>query len=71
MLAAVMRCVCRHANARTMCIRVANVRRICFTTSMFYSVLLTITAVAIIFELYVRQLAVRILFEGVGQRDAV
>jgi hypothetical protein len=38
---------------------------------MFYNVLLTITADAIIFELGVRQLAAQILFDGVGQRNAV
>jgi hypothetical protein len=37
---------------------------------MFYSVALTITADAKIFELGVRQLAARIPFEGVAQRDA-
>jgi hypothetical protein len=38
--------------------------------SMFYSVQLTMAADAILFELGVRQLAARIPFEGVAQRDA-
>jgi hypothetical protein len=39
--------------------------------SMFYSVPLNITADANMFELGVCQLAARIPFEGVAQRDAV
>jgi hypothetical protein len=38
---------------------------------MFYSIQLTIAAGAILFELGVRQLAARIPFEDVAQRDAV
>jgi hypothetical protein len=37
---------------------------------MFYSVALAITVDVIIFELVVRQLAARIPFEDVAQRDA-
>jgi hypothetical protein len=38
---------------------------------MFYSVLLTMAADAKLFELSVHQLAARIQFEGVAQRDNV
>jgi hypothetical protein len=38
---------------------------------MFYSAPLAMAADAILFELGVRQLAARIPFEGVVQRDAV
>jgi hypothetical protein len=38
---------------------------------MFYSIPLTMAADATLFELGVRQLAARISFEGVAQRDAV
>jgi hypothetical protein len=56
----------RHANARTMCIRKANVRRRCLRVP------LTMAADAVLFELEVRQLAAaRIPFEGVGQHDAL
>jgi hypothetical protein len=39
--------------------------------SMFYSIQLTTAAGAILFELGVRQLAARILYEDVAHRDAV
>jgi hypothetical protein len=39
--------------------------------SMFYSVPVTMAADAILLELGVRQLAARIPFAGVAQRDAV
>jgi hypothetical protein len=51
----------RHTNARTMCIRIANARR----------VPLTMAAEAVLFELGVRQLAARIPLEGVAQHDAL
>jgi hypothetical protein len=53
----------RHANARTICIPVANARRRCF-----YSVRLTMAADAILFELGVRQLAARIPFAAAKLR---
>jgi hypothetical protein len=38
---------------------------------MFYSVPLAMAAEAVLFELGVRQIAARIPFEGVAQRDAL
>jgi hypothetical protein len=66
MRAAVVRCVFVHqTNAPTMVIRIAN------AVSMFYSVPLTMIADAVLFELGVRQLAARIPFECVAQREAL
>jgi hypothetical protein len=53
------------ANARTMCIRIANER-----VDVLH-VTLTMPADPMLFELGVRQLAARKPFEGVVQRNAV
>jgi hypothetical protein len=57
----------RHADARTMCIGVANAWRLC----MFYSIPLTMAADAVLFEFGVCQLAAQIPFEGVSQHEAL